>query len=796
MEEGFNYPAGTGLAADPPWSGSVGTSVGVVNGNLTLTNLAASVPTGNMLQITGGTSRTVYRSFSSNAITGGAVYCSALIRCNLLPTNSQFIASLMPAGSTSRNRDTDPLALSVTSATGGYRFSLSSAGGDSRSGGLGLTVNSTHFIVLKYVFGSAGQASIYVDPTPGGVEPSSATITPEQGDSGTGAANLQVLLLQASSSVGQGIFNLDTVRIGTNWVDVTPKPYLLSLAGPQDQTVCFGSDASFSVLASGTPPFTYQWRTNGIVVANATNNTFTLNNPGASEVLKNFDVVVNDTFGSTTSRVARLAFTMNAAGIATQPVSQLVMPGISNVTFSVMASGDAPLSYQWRTNGIIVPAATNASYAFNNPGPADAAKAIDVVASNPCGSVTSSPPVRVVFPTPFYAAYDAGAGFFSGENLIFTNAGGISFYVWSTTDLSVLVPNWTLEGSMSELPLGTTGYSRYGINLNPVTSPTYYIFAQTNTGPYTATEPLVWLTTPDFASFTVTSSNVTISAAGLFAPDQFYAAYDAGAGFFSGENLIFTNASGISFNAWSSPDPAVPVANWTVEGPMSELPLGTSGESRYGINLNPQTSPAYYIFAQANTGNYTPTEPLVWLTTSDFASFSVTSSNVPISAGGIFDFPLPPNITQPPQSQAVLAGQNASFNVLAAGSGLGYRWLSNNSSISGAAAPALNLSNVSTASAGPYAVIVTNSFGSVTSSVATLTVVLPPVLNLSPGIPGTVQLNANSVTGLTYVVQTATNLLSPDWVPVLTNNTGSGGGVNFQTNTAGAGLQFYRLVFP
>jgi hypothetical protein len=57
-------------------------------------------------------------------------------------------------------------------------------------------------------------------------------------------------------------------------------------------------------------------------------------------------------------------------------------------------------------------------------------------------------------------------------------------------------------------------------------------------------------------------------------------------------------------------------------------------------------------------------------------------------------------------------------------------------------------------------------------------------------------LNANSVTGLTYVVQTATNLLSPDWVPVLTNNTGSGGGVNFQTNTAGAGLQFYRLVFP
>ncbi len=63
---------------------------------------------------------------------------------------------------------------------------------------------------------------MYVDPAPGGVEPSSATISPEQGDSGTGAANLQVLLLQSSSSVGQGVFNLDTIRVGTNWADVTP----------------------------------------------------------------------------------------------------------------------------------------------------------------------------------------------------------------------------------------------------------------------------------------------------------------------------------------------------------------------------------------------------------------------------------------------------------------------------------------------------------------------------------------------------------------------------------------------
>ncbi len=106
------------------------------------------------------------------------------------------------------------------------------------------------------------------------------------------------------------------------------------------------------------------------------------------------------------------------------------------------------------------------------------------------------------------------------------------------------------------------------------------------------------------------------------------------------------------------------------------------------------------------------------------------------------------------------------------------------------------MTNVSAANAGPYVVIVTNSLGSVTSSVATLTVALPPAFNLGFAAPGTIQLNANSITGLTYVVQSATNLTNPVWVPILTNNTGTGGIVNFQTGTSGAPQQFYRLVFP
>ena len=229
---------------------------------------------------------------------------------------------------------------------------------------------------------------------------------------------------------------------------------------------------------------------------------------------------------------------------------------------------------------------------------------------------------------------------------------------------------------------------------------------------------------------------------------------------------------------------------------MSEIPLGTSGQSRYGINLNLQTSPVYYIFAQANIGNFTPTEPVVWLTTSDFASFDVTSAEISMSADGIFEFPMPPIITQPPQSQTVLSGKTPSINVTATGSSLSYQWFLNNNGISGASASVLNLSSASTNDAGSYLVVVTNSLGSATSGVANLTVVLPPSLKMNISTSGGIQLNASSITGLTYIVESSTNLNPPFWLPILTNNTGNSGTVNFQTNVMNNNLKFYRLVFP
>jgi len=843
MEEGFNYPAGTSLAANPPWSGSVGPAVEVVAGDLTVSNLLEATPAGNVLQIGGGGSQNVHRNFSSSPVAaapGTAVYFSALFNCAQLPTNSQFVAGLMAAGATSPSPPDDPVDLYVSTGAGGCRLGITSGGSDRATAATVLASNTTHLIVLKYNFGPNALAGIYIDPVPGSPEPASPNAQTEQSDDDGGGAvapNLQTVAFHSPSLASQGSFRFDTLRSATNWADVTPMVVPASVTGPQDQAVCSGSPALFSVTASGLPPFSYQWRTNGIAVNGATNSTYGLPSPAAADTLNRYDVVVGDFYGSVTSQVASLAISHLPPSIAIPPANEPVMPGISNVTFSVSVAGDAPLDLQWRTNGIAISGATNLSYTLTNPGPADALNAIDVVASNPCGSITSTPPVAVYFPTIFYAGFDAGAGFFSGENLIFTNASGESFYAWSSPDPSLPVTDWTLEGPLSELPLGTSGLSRYGINLNPATSPVYYLFAQSNTGPYTPAEWVTWLTTPDFVSFTVASANLGITADGIleFPAPPAITQPPQSVTVLAGQNASFSvtaTGSGLGYQWWSNgsgvPDASAPMLELTNvsaadAGPYfviitNSLGSVTSSVATLTVALPPRLTigfpaPGTIQMTAATRSNLTYViqsatnlAPPVWISIltnntglSGLVSVQTNAPKIPMQFYRLLfpsTAPMPPGITGQPQSLAVLAGQNASFSVAAFGSGLGYQWFSANSGIPGGCAPALGLTNVSVADAGTYVVIITNSLGSATSSVATLTVALRPALTFSSDATGTIRLNGTTITNLTYVVQSATNLASPAWVSIVTNSTGGSGTVNFQMIRAGDAMRFYRLAFP
>jgi hypothetical protein len=100
------------------------------------------------------------------------------------------------------------------------------------------------------------------------------------------------------------------------------------------------------------------------------------------------------------------------------------------------------------------------------------------------------------------------------------------------------------------------------------------------------------------------------------------------------------------------------------------------------------------------------------------------------SDAGVFGLIAPPQINTQPQSITVTNGATANFNVSASGSApLVYQWqrggvdLSDIGNISGSSTPSLSLSPVSSLDASVfYRVVITNDFGSVTSSVVSLTV--------------------------------------------------------------------------
>lgn len=89
----------------------------------------------------------------------------------------------------------------------------------------------------------------------------------------------------------------------------------------------------------------------------------------------------------------------------------------------------------------------------------------------------------------------------------------------------------------------------------------------------------------------------------------------------------------------------------------------------------------------------------------------------------------PPTIAKHPQGQSVINGQTASFSVTANGTRpFAYQWQFNSTNLPNATNAALVLANAQTNQSGPYRVVVTNSSGSITSAVATLTV--SPVADL------------------------------------------------------------------
>ncbi len=213
----------------------------------------------------------------------------------------------------------------------------------------------------------------------------------------------------------------------------------------------------------------------------------------------------------------------------------------------------------------------------------------------------------------------------------------------------------------------------------------------------------------------------------------------------AGGNGSYSTNNGVPCVFWYQGTNLVAAQNYVL-GPTSGTAYSNSAVTA-ALTLN-NVSPA-------NAGNYTVVATNFW--------GSVTSSPVALLIASSAN---PPGITtNPPAALSLLAGQSSTISVTVTGTPpYFFQWrdggtnLANGGVYGGVFTNTLTLKAATTNNSGNYTVAITNAAGAVTSSVSALSIVLPPQLTSVAGSPGNFQFNANTITGLDYVVLTATNL--------------------------------------
>lgn len=377
--------------------------------------------------------------------------------------------------------------------------------------------------------------------------------------------------------------------------------------------------------------------------------------------------------------------------ITGQPVS-LVVNLTSNATFQVTATGANPLVYQWWLDGVIIPGATNTTMTITNVMPL-AVGDYTVVISNHAGSVTSS--VASLFVP----------GVLKGQ---------AAYYA--------------LDGNADD----ASGYGKHGLAVN-VTATTDRFGVANAACKFSGSDSYINL----LPNRPLTNRTPAVSIAGWFRADV----SQAGTGIFfhrSGyadigirmaqnfpmrvEFVTLASTYGGNNNLLTS-SPIIPVGSWvffaaTYDGSIKRLyingVLEASGPYTGSLDWNGgfvegETISGYFP-GQAESFNGALDEIRVF-------KRALTVEEVTQLYGGT------PFIAMQPTSIISSVNSNVSFSVAAGGPApLVYQWRKDGVNLIGATEATLSLMSVQTNQAGNYTVVITNVGGSITSSVATLTV--------------------------------------------------------------------------
>ncbi|HWY75717.1 MAG TPA: immunoglobulin domain-containing protein [Verrucomicrobiae bacterium] len=515
---------------------------------------------------------------------------------------------------------------------------------------------------------------------------------------------------------------------------------------PANLTNFAGQSATFTAVANGQAPLSLQWyQAPSTLLAGQTNATFTIpsvtvGNSGSYYVIASNGLGTNQSANATLTVLAD-----TPVGITQQPVNVTVPEGYP-ASFTVVASGTTPITYQWNRNGSAIAGATNSSYSLT----AAATNNHDLyscIVSNFANSaphtLTSSNATLTVLPNraPVFQALhdtlDGNRNNYGGEVGEFFTVGAIDalvthlgFYCTNVNGLNSThdVNIWNSDGSVLiatvTVPSGTTALfsnSFAWVALNPpvvLTNGLTYILGAGVTSGDGDGWPDAFI--PNWNPYFVGSTATTTRGARYGGSGVAPTGPSTGNGVYGAPNLALIPIGSPSVTLDG------PTNVTTYVGLSASFAVLVDGQAP--LTLQWYKEPSTLLTGQTNT-----TLTLSNLATGNSGNYYVIATNAQGSAQSsdavlnVF-VQSPPSISQQPQSQTVYIHQPAIFTVVAAGTPpLFYSWSFNATNIAGATNSTLIVSNVSAASAGNYQVTISNIFPPVTSSVpASLTVLTPP----------------------------------------------------------------------
>jgi hypothetical protein len=463
---------------------------------------------------------------------------------------------------------------------------------------------------------------------------------------------------------------------------------------PQGRTVLAGFNVTFTVAATGALPLRYQWLFNGSPLAGATQSALTRSSvtPADAGI---YAVVVTNQFGAQASAEAELVVRA-LPEIITQPVGQTLARGAS-VTFSVAATGGAPLAYQWRRNGVNIGGATTSSYTKGNIQSGDVGM-YSVVVSNPYGTVTSAEAPLTL--TGAIAFQDNFSGCTLGQ---WTTAASPATELVASSE-----QNHTGGGGCSAKQDNTSDYMYHNFgNYSGHTRVSFYWY---DDGASTKS----YLEMRSYANGSYPGSLTQVLAVGKYntvtAPGEVYdlRKYQL--------RVVYPSASMGWMNCETNSSGGARSAGWH-KFSIERLADGTT--LKFTVD-----DVATRTITGANAANWNT----VFIGTGS-GSTGITAYFDDV----VVEYFDPPSIVVPPAGQTVALGGSATFSVVATNNPQSYQWRRNGENIAGATEATLTVNNAQEADAGAYTVQVSNGVGPVVSAAAVLTVLgMPPEITLQP----------------------------------------------------------------